>query len=242
MKRYIAILLMSLLWSAAAYGQAIWASAEAKYSIDKHWGLSAEGEWRSTDRVSSIERWTVALGGEYKPLKALKLDAGYKYMACHNQGKITNKGNIIAPYWIDRHRVWFSVAGKLKYKRVEFSLRERYQFTQRIGRHVDKTASDGITPKDPEWIRYDFRNILRSRLGCQWNIRHSAFSPYLNVEIYNNLEKSMKLEKTRFTIGSDYKINRHNGVSLFYRYILASDSDDDESLHAIGVAYTFKIR
>jgi hypothetical protein len=47
------------------------------------------------------------------------------------------------------------------------------------------------------------------------------------------------LSKVRYTVGSDYKINRHNAVQLFYRFV---DNRSGSNSNVIGVGYTYKFR
>lgn len=243
MKRKFQIGLLFLFVSAiSAEAQSIWASGEFKYGISPKWGAGAEIEYRTTNNLESTDRWTFAAGGEFKPWKFIKFDAGYKYILHHSSEKTTKKGNIIPPYRTDRHRFYISAVGKLKLGRFEFSLRERYQFTRRVGKYVPKFASDGVTPKDDEWIESDNKNILRSRIGCEWNIKKSRFNPFANIELHDNPEEKFAVEKIRFTIGSDYKINKHNSFELFYRYIhTPSGKNTEDRGHVIGVSYTFRL-
>ena len=124
--------------------------------------------------------------------------------------------------------------------RFIFSLRERYQYTYRKELSVSKFASDGITPKNDEIIEAGHKHVLRSRIGVEYNIRKCRFTPFATCELYNSISDQLELEKVRWTIGSSYKINKKNAVSLYYRYI--NNSDDDESGgNIIGIGYTFKL-
>lgn len=230
------LLLLSCLQCAA---QELWTSADIKKSFSKHWGVGAEIEYRTHDKLSSTERWAFGVNGEYKH-SYFKVDAGYKYMINHALEEITKKGNIISPYWIGRHRVYASLTGKVKLGRFELSLRERYQFTHRLGKWVPKFASDGVTPKDDEWITIKDKHILRSRLACDYNIRKSRFTPFATVELYDNLGENFAIEKVRYTVGSEFKINKKNRVELFYRFIQGVETGADNS-HVIGVGYSFKL-
>ena len=84
------------------------------------------------------------------------------------------------------------------------------------------------------------KHVLRSRLEVEYNIAKSKFTPYVSCELYNSLSDRFAVEKTRWTIGSSYKINKKNSVSLYYRYI-ANGDEDEEGGHVIGVGYKFKL-
>lgn len=237
--------LTSLLLLAAASGatpavaQELWTSAQFKTSFGSHWGAAAEVEYRTHNGLNSSERVTFGASGEYKH-QYFKIDAGYKYLHSQTLEETTRKGNIIPPYWIGRHRAYASLTGKLKLGRFELSLRERYQFTHRLGKWVPKFASNGIVQKDDEWVAPKDRHMLRSRLAGEYNIRKSRFTPFASVEVYDNLCAGFEIDKIRYTAGSEYKINRHNRVELFYRFVQGV-SDGTDNAHVIGVGYTFKL-
>lgn len=237
--KLLAILLVCIAAALPAAAQELWTSASFKTSFGSHWGADAEVEYRTHNKLSSSERVTFGVSGEYKH-QYFKIDAGYKYMIGHTLEETTRKGNFIPPYWIGRHRVYASVTGKLKLGRFGLSLRERYQFTHRLGKWVPKYASDKTTAKDDEWVAPKDKHMLRSRIECDYNIRKSKFTPFASVELYDNLSEAFAVEKVRYTIGSEYKISRHNRVELFYRFIQGVE-DGTGNANVIGVGYTFKL-
>lgn len=222
-----------------AMAQELWTSAAFKASFNKQWSTVAEIEYRTTDQLKSSDRVTAGLRLDYKH-KYFKIDAGYKFMKTHSGLSTTNKGNIIPSYWLTRHRAYASVTGKLSLGRFGLSLRERYQFTHRVGKFVPKFASDGVKPKNDEWIASRDRHILRSRIDCDYTIRKSKFKPFGNVEVYDNLSEQFSVEKIRYTIGSEYKINKHNTVELYYRFSQGI-ATGEPNINIIGVGYTYKL-
>lgn len=238
MKTKLLALLVCLV-SLPAVGQELWTSASFKTSFGSHWGAGAEVEYRTHNHLKSSERATIGVDAEYKH-QFFKIDAGYKYMHGQSLEETTRKGNIIPPYWIGRHRIFTSVTGKLKLGRFGLSLRERYQFTHRLGKWVPKYASDGVTTKDDEWINPKDKHTLRSRLECEYNIRKSKFTPFVSAELYDNLSDGFAVEKVRYTLGTEYKINRHNRVEIFYRFIHETETGTD-NINVIGIGYTFKL-
>lgn len=83
--------------------------------------------------------------------------------------------------------------------------------------------------------------MLRSRLEAEYNIRKSRFTPFASYELYNSLSSGFSRDKSRWTVGTDYKFNKRHSLSLFYRYIDTQD-DDDPSTHIIGIGYKFKLK
>lgn len=231
---------MAMVAISSLQAQSLWTSAEAKMKIAKGLNAFAEGEFRTHDGMSSTERWAGTIGLDYKLYPFLKLTGGYTYIHQHTETEITKKGNIIPPYWQPKHRAFLSVTGSYKWKRFTFSLRERYQYTYRTEQSVPKFDEDGVTPKDDEWIEGKSKHVLRSRLEVEYNIKKSKFTPFASFELYNSLSDAFEVDKSRYTIGTDYKISNKHAVSLFYRYIDKSDSDEDSG-HVLGIGYKFKL-
>ncbi len=224
---------------AALHSQCLWASIELDANIAKNIGAFAEGEFRSYDQLSGTDRWSGTIGIDYKPISYMKLSAGYTGMEERIKTEITRKGNIIPSYWQPRHRAFFTVTGSYKIGRIELSLRERYQYTYRPKQYVTKYDSDGITRKTDEIIKTKHQHVLRSRLQVEYNIRKCKFTPYASCEIYNSLTDGFSTEKTRWTAGTSYKLNKKNSLSLYYRYIDETDEDEDNG-HIIGIGYKHK--
>lgn len=218
--------------------QSLWTSAEMKFGIAKGLNGSVEGEWRTKDNFSGTDRFAGSAGLSYKFCPYFSIGGGYTYIHKHVDSRTTKKGNIISDYWQPRHRTVFDLTGSYKWGRFSLSLRERYQFTHRVGMSVAKYDGDDGSAKADEIIDAENKHVLRSRLKADYNIRKSGFNPFASVEVYNNLS-DFSYKKLRLTAGTDYKINKHNSLTAFYRYISGSD-DDDRNGHVIGVGYRFK--
>ena len=225
----------------AAFAQdfGLWTSAGVKKSITKQLSAEAEGEFRTRDGLSEVDRWTIGAGLDYKIASFLKIDAGYKYIYSHPETETTKNGNIIPSYWQSKHRVYASLTGKVKFDRVEFSLRERWQYTYRPSQSVAKYDGDDGSQKSDEYISGKGKNVLRSRLQVEYNIKNCPVTPFASCEFYNLIGDGWNHEKTRWTIGGEYKISKKHALDIFYRYQDESD-DDEDSGHAIGVGYVYK--
>ncbi len=238
---YLALCLCaSLAVKAQSEGLGLWTSAEVKKKIFPGFDLYAEGDYRLRDNLKEVNRWSVGGGASYRMLPFLKADAGYQYIRFNHPAETTNKGNYIPEYWSPRHRMTFSLTGDQTFGRFKLSLRERYQYTHRTALSVPKYSSEEMTKqKDDEEISAKSVSVLRSRFQVEYNIRKSGFRPYASAEIYNSIDKDLALKKVRWTLGTEYKINKHNGLDLYYLY--QDESDDDEANgHVIGVGYSFK--
>jgi hypothetical protein len=170
--------------------------------------------------------------------------------------------NVDAPYWYTRHRVTASLTGSVKWGRFKFSLRERYQFTHRMRSYCDRTrwyydpfhkmfpedVPEYYLDDDPESDDYSYMtdekksksdHKLRSRLAVSYDIKKCPFEPFAEVEVYNELDNAFAYDKIRYTIGTEYKINKEHKLSLYYRYQDYADVDE-VSGHVLGVGYAFE--
>lgn len=170
--------------------------------------------------------------------------------------------NVDAPYWTARHRATASLTGSFKWGRFKFSLRERYQYTYRMPSQCDRTRwyynplhellpdiiPEYFLDEDPTSEDYSYMtdekkaksdHKLRSRLSVSYDIKKCPFEPYIEVEVYNQLDNAFAYDKIRYTVGTEYKINKQNKLKLYYRYQDYADIDE-VSGHVLGLGYAFE--
>lgn len=223
----------------AANAQMIWATGKFKAPAGKHWTIAADAEYRTHRHLKSTERWAFGASAEYR-YRQFKADAGYMFIDQHKLASEAGNGDITSSYWRKRHRAYLSVTATVTAGQFSLSVRERYQFTHRVGQSVDRFGADGVTPVAPRWIGSQDKHVLRSRLKGEYTISGGCrFSPYVAVEFNDNLTGAFDLEKIRFTAGTTYEIDRHNELEVFYRYNHTDDPSSDERGHVIGIGYTF---
>ena len=241
--KFLKITLLTVLSTLAggtvANAQSIWTEVEAGKKIARGFSASVELEHRTTDGVDGTARWAAGASVDYKVIKPLKLSLGYTLIMQHQESRILNSGKVLEAYWQPKHRGYLSVTGSLNIGRFELSLRERYQYTYRTAKNVDRFLDDGITPAGHKWVPGKSRHTLRSRLQAEYSKKKCPFMPYVSVEVYNDLAEGMDLDQMRYTAGCDYRFNKHHTVGLSYRFVDKS-SDDEPSGHVIGVSYSFK--
>lgn len=190
-----------------------------------------------------------------------KTDSDGDYDVGANGSLVPKHKNVDAAYWAARHRATASLAGSFKWNRFKFSLRERYQFTYRMPSQCDRTRwyydpFHVISPQIPEYYLdenpqsedYSYMidekeaksdHKLRTRLSVSYDIRKCPFEPYAEVELYNQLDNAMAIDKIRYTIGTEYKISKEHKVKLYYRYQDYGDIDE-VSGHVLGLGYAFE--
>lgn len=231
--------MMLCLTAVASQAQSLWTSAAAEFDVAKNLDGFVEGEYRTNDGMSSTERWTLGAGLDYKFCPYFKMGVSYKFIDRQVDSRTTKKGNIVESYWQPRHRFAVDATGSYKFGRLKLSLRERYQFTHNTEQTVAKFDGDDGTRKSDEVIEAKDKQVLRSRLKAEYDIRKSAFSPFVSAELYSSLDDGLSTEKMRFTIGTDISLSKRHSINVFYRYVDSHNADEDD-LNVIGVGYKFK--
>ena len=215
-------------------------SLEAEKKINKKWSFGFEGEMRTRDNTKTVDRWSAGLGVDYKVAKWLKASAGYTFLYDNNEKityKTTGAVNKIAHYWGVRHRFNVSLTASQKVSDFKFSLRERWQYTYRPEKTVERWDVD-----DEEWESKTYsgggKNVLRSRFQIEYDKKGLAITPYANVELFN----AWSLQKTRYNIGLDWKLSKQHSLGFFYRYqnVRSDDDDNEPNRHMIGLGYKIK--
>lgn len=230
---------LALCGTAVAPAQALWLDAGVSKTWQKRYTVGADVQYRTTDALRTTDRWSVGAGFAWKPLKWLKVGADYSFISQHRLARTTRKGNLVDDCWQPRHRVGIDVTGSLKFGFFSLSLRERWQYTRQQGVNARKYDPDG-NDKGWEYIAPKNRHVWRSRLKLEWGIRKKCpFTPYVSAEMYNSLNNGFAVAKMRYTGGCDYKINRHNSVGLYYRFVDSFEAGD-RNLNVIGAEYNFK--
>ena len=239
MKRILIMIAVAVFSASTVFaeGPAMWATVSATKKITKKWDVSAEAELRTHYGFDGgIDRVSLSVGTDYEIFSFLKIGVGYVFMNCHSQDRITRGQNFVPDYWYLRHRVNASLTGEVSFGDFSISLRERWQYTYRPEKYVPKFEEDFITPKNDELVKGKGKNVLRSRLELEYNIRSIKLSPYVSAEMYHS---GSGLDKVRYTAGAKYKITKKHALELFYRYQDQSDEDDPDG-HIIGIEYKFK--
>lgn len=229
-------------------------SVEAEKKIDKQWSVSLEGELRRRDDAKTNDRWSIGLGVDYKIAKWVKASAGYSLLydntkrISYSDQEDVDDGDFdevgmpkkCAQYWTPRHRFNVSLTfDKKLFGDFRFSLRERWQYTWRPEHTVSERWSYLDEAYDGKAKTYggSGKNVLRSRLQVEYDRKGLSLTPYANVEFWN----AWKLQKTRYTVGLDWKLSKQHAVGAFYYYQKVNDDDDLEpNRHLLGVSYKFK--
>ena len=271
----------------------VWSSIEASTKLNKQLELSLEGEYRTQDMSSQTERIATGIGLSYKNKKVpfLKADVGYSVMSMHGMGETTIKYrtnedgsykqykdgtpvpkhmNVDAPYWYTRHRATASLTGSFKLGRFKFSLRERYQFTHRMGAYCERERWYHNTAYE---AFYDYYPELLSELIPEYTLDEDPESedysymtdtknPKNDHKLRTRLAVSYDIKKSPFEPFAELEVYNELDNSFAYnkvRYTIGADykinkehkltvyyryqdyADMDEaSGHVLGIGYAFE--
>lgn len=234
----LCLICSSILW-AEDHDMGYGIELEASHKVAKKMESRLDAEIRTQDGLSDMERWSLGVSQSYKLTKWLKADAGYtllmRNIPAHNSNKYSWE-----QYWSPRHRAYASLTGSWKLtKHLDFSLRERYQYTYEVERFVQRFHLDNGTRADDKVEGDEGEHLLRSRLQLKWSRKKCNWTPYFNVEFLNNLQDGMSLDQTRYIAGCDYKIDKKNAIGLSFRYKDKSDREDTKG-HLISISYNYE--
>ncbi len=188
-------------------------------------------EWSEQVRLhnnfSDLDKVVSSVGLNYKPLRWLKVGASYSLVNVRDEDiDVVDDTPVSSVEWKMRHMVNIDITGSCKVGRVKLSLRERVRLNFR---------TDSIN-------RYERANpaiSLRSRLKAAYDIRRSRWEPYAYVELYNtinardavpnykthNIAFKQYISRWRFAVGTEFKINNHNRLDIYYRFQMDQSYD-----------------
>ncbi|MCR4919958.1 MAG: DUF2490 domain-containing protein [Prevotella sp.] len=221
----------------------MWYGVEVSHKLTQQWSFDANAELSNRNNTKTLDSWQLGLEASYKPVKWLKLSAGYYLKDKNRQEKLTMHSDGQTPnkwtpgYWGLRHRVKVSLTGSIDWGRFSFSLRERYQLTYRPEADGKKYDVD-----NDEWdpVKAKTSHTLRSRLQVDYNIPRCKIDPFAGVEMFNGKDG---IEKMRYQVGVVYKWRKQHSFDLTYRYqhyYDSADDDDNTGEHLIGLGYKYK--
>ena len=227
-------------------------SASAEKKVNKQFSVGAEADFRTRNDFKTVDCWSIGLGADYKLTKWLKADAGYSLLnsnfrekvAGYTSGKGNDKVKWRPSYWGLRHRFYASLTANQKvWSDLRLSVRERWQYTYRPSKAVERwklDTDDRTMELDNDYVRSGKgKNQLRSRLQLSWDKKRARFTPFASAEFYN----SWAIEKVRYTVGTDIRLSKQHGLSVYYRFQdmhNVDEEDYDPDMHYVGIGYEVK--
>lgn len=161
-----------------------------------------------------------------------------------------NGYNETSSFWRGRHRTSLGLSAGFKpNKRWSFSWKETVQYNHYcttdsidVFKYRKQYNDDNIeiNPKE-EWDKKvkDARDrfVLRSKFSAQYDIKRCPLAPFASVDYGCGLNYTAN--KWKFSAGSDFKIDKQNKLTFYYRF-QTEDDDDEPNGHIIGLGYNHK--
>ena len=234
------------------------AAIEAKYHQTDNFS--------KTDRWSVGVSLDKRLYRNFAKTFSVKASVGYKYLTVYNDWSTKYKGdetnipddmepqyyinglhnfNLNNSYTDHRHRATAAVQAALQISNFKLTWREAYPYTYTDSAQYSKdkyryknnawkpveTVMDGKSPS--------CKQILRSRIGLDYDIPGSRFEPFMTYELFSNIDDNFKIQKSRITAGTDFNLNKKHSFEL--AYLWQNNNDEDEPAGSyICIGYKFK--
>ena len=255
-KTHLFLLLMTLplsLWADDGDDFGTWLELSAEKALPHNLSVGVETELRTLDNSTTLDRLSAGASLGYKAHKYLKFAAGYNFLEDYHPEKAGKKW-LTPKYWSHRHRFYADATSSVKlWKWLRISGRVRYQFTHRAAQHIKRYECEGMDSNTGEYV-YDMdeadikykerenRQVLRSRIKLQVDKKHLDWSPFVSVEFHNNVAAGahMNFDKLRTSVGTRYKINKRNDLSLSYVMTLDRMSHPYTHMHALCAGYSYE--
>lgn len=219
----------------------LWGEMNVEKKLSKKWTVGGGLEYRSRDNVKTSDRISVGADVSYKLTDWLKASAGYSLLDDHRY-KENNKGTKYADYWGLRHRFNVSLTASYSFGNLSVSLRERWQYTYRPEKTVQRyylntTAKhDADEEADEHTYSGKGKNVLRNRLQLKYKVS-PVWRPYANVEMY----VAHGIDKMRYAAGTEIRLNKQHSFDVKYMFQRPYDDDDGEgNCHIVALGYTYK--
>ena len=229
----------------------VWTEANVEKKISNRLSLDGGLELRTRDDgFGELDRWSVGVGASYKLTDWLKASVGYSLLDDHNH-KVNSSGKKYSDFWGLRHRVNVSLTASQQFGRLGISLRERWQYTYRPEKTVDRywnytDEDDDVYYGEPVLKRGSTqqhvysgkaKNKWRNRLQLKYKLT-KQWRPFVSAE---STIGGSGLDKMRYAVGTGWRITKQHVLDLQYLYQHSYKDDDDEgNRHVLGIGYTYK--
>lgn len=260
---------MSTVQAGSEDDYALWTSLEATKKIDNKFKIGTEFEFRTSDYLKEVDRFSAGINLQYKITDWLKATAGHIFIFGYNGSEtkthLDKDGsedgyNYEHSYWEKRNRVYIALTGETKIGRVKLSLRERLQYTRthaeiidedkhRFTKNTEYDEAAGDFVEKTTWLapvteketkKHKNNTVLRSRLTAKWDIKNCKINPFISTELYTRIDKWRGIEKLRSRIGASYKIDKDNAIDIYYLFEKGWQKGSSNT-HAIGIGYSLDL-
>jgi hypothetical protein len=212
----IALLFFTTAGFAQVNDAGLWVGVNVEKKITKKLTAALSEELRFNENVSELGTAFTEAGVEYKLVKNLTVGVAYRFIQKRQ----------LDDFYSLRHRGIASLTYKLKAKRIEISIREKYQ-----AQYTDVNSSDDGKVPDV---------YLRNKLTIKYDSQ-KKYTPFVASELFYQLNNpdGNEFDNVRYTAGFEYKFNKLNSADLFYLLNREFNVNNPLTEYIIGISYTY---
>ncbi len=231
-----------------------WVELSARKVLPRNFTVGVEGDLRTRENSSKMNRLDIGADVGYKVNKYLKVGVAYSFIDGYKDAKGKKKYRddgslknykLTHAYWRPKHEFCLDVSPTVRlFRTLRLTVRERYQYTHKKGVTLERDKykydlgyEEWSREDDPKRKAAENTHTLRSRLKLEIDKKRLDWKPFVSAEAKNYF-RHMKLSGVRCMAGTDYKINGRNSVSV--AYVLTCDREDHERTHALSAGYEIK--
>ncbi|PWH86114.1 DUF2490 domain-containing protein [Brumimicrobium oceani] len=173
-------------------------------------------EYRLDENFSHTDKVLGEIGAEYKLSKRFSAGANYRYARDNDYEEYSYELS---------HRFDIGVEYDIKFWEFKFKNRVKYQI---------QTAP--IEENNPTYIRN------KTTLEYKIENKKKDIKPFISYEFHYQLNDQMTINRSRFSAGSKFDLNKRNSIKLFYIYEYKFNRKNLQVGHIYGVSYSIDLK
>ncbi|MGB0888057.1 MAG: DUF2490 domain-containing protein [Vicingaceae bacterium] len=167
---------------------------------------------RFDENMTHIDKVFSEFGAEYKIVKGIYSGVNYRFSRDNEYSEKT---------YNMRHRFDVFLNFKYKYENFRFSYRTKLQ-------------SKSSTPEENR------PTFSRNKFAVKYKLEND-FTPFVSYEFYYQFNEEKIINRTRFSMGSIYKINKKSALKFFYIFENRFNVKTLKHNHIYGISYSFEL-
>lgn len=193
----------------------LWMTVSAEKKISKKFKVVVAEEMRLRENISMIGQLFTDVSLQYKVTKNFLVSGSYRFIMKQT----------LDFYYEPRQRFYADLTYKIKASKVDFYLRTRVQDQDRY------TIPEGENNRQTLY----WRNKIAAKYGIK------DFTPFASFEVYyplNNPQGNV-IDGLRYQAGTDYKVNKHNSITLYYLIDQEIQVNNPQNSYVVGLEYNY---
>lgn len=174
--------------------------------------FSFSEDLRFDENMTHIDKVFSEFGAQYKITKGVYTGVNYRFS---RDNDYSSKNYDI------RHRFDLFLNLKYKYDNFRFSFRSKLQ-------------SKSSTPEENR------PTFSRNKFTVKYKLENDL-TPFVSYEFYYQFNEEKIINRTRFSFGSAYKINKKSALKLFYIFENRFNVNTLKHNHIYGISYSFEL-